>query len=86
MRKLTQTITKISIHSQGDNPVFGASVVSVEMDDEAGGAFFIVSQETSESETQKGTVRLDFEEIEAIREVSKKMLNEYEKGIKSNGK
>ena len=64
-----KTITEISIHASGDNPVFGDSVTKVRLEDEAGGAFLVVSQEERE-------LRLDYDELVEITEAAKWMMEQ----------
>ena len=64
-----RTITEISIHASGDNPVFGDSVTKVRLEDEAGGAFLVVSQEERE-------LRLDYDELVEIMDAAKALLEQ----------
>ncbi len=54
-----QTITAIAVHPPGLNPVFGAGVITVRLDDEAGGPFVVMEQDDQQ-------MRVDFEEVEAL--------------------
>ena len=79
VNKKLQTVTRISIHEQGDNPVFGESVTSIEIDDDAGGAYLVLKQ--CSDDIKPGEIRLDFEELDALTEASKKLFAEYTKAI-----
>ena len=73
------TITSITIHRKEDSPVFGDSAIVVEMQDEAAGVFFKVSQCTEENQ---GYVMLEVGEIEAILRAAKRMAKQ--EGAKEN--
>ena len=62
--------TKFSIYKKGDNAFFGKSVTTVELDDEAAGAFIIVSQD---GEERTNELRFDFEEIDTFCEILKQL-------------
>lgn len=60
MNKLMKhCITSLSVCRAGDNPVFGASVTKVRLEDESAGMFFTLEQED-------GTTRFDFDEFEEV--------------------
>lgn len=61
MSEIVRTVTKMSIHRKGESPIFGKRI-DLEMVDEAGGPFFLLSSEESES-----PMRIELEELrEAI--------------------
>jgi hypothetical protein len=66
-----------SIFKAGQNPVFGEYALTLRLDDEAAGAFFVIK--SNEENTEPGQVRLDTEEIRLIAKLSEKMLAEYER-------
>lgn len=77
MTKPMQSIcTSISVFREGDNPIFGESRTEVSLDDEAGGLFFTLKQES-------GMLRFDFDEfdevvkaVEVLKQVSKGIDND----------
>ena len=54
-----QTITAIVVHPPDLNPVFAPGVITVRLDDEAGGPFVALEQDDQQ-------VRVCFEEVEAL--------------------
>ena len=64
-----KTITAISIHRRGESPVCGEGAITVRMDDEGGGAFFVL-----EESEQK--VRVTVEELDEIREAVAMMIKQ----------
>jgi hypothetical protein len=58
-----QTITAIVVHSPDLNPVFEPGVITVRLDDEAGGPFVVLEQDL---DGQVQEVRVCFEEVEAL--------------------
>jgi hypothetical protein len=67
VRKYLKTNIVVSVHPEGENPVFSDSATHVCVDDESGGAFIVLKQ-TGEN-AQMGEVRLDFEEFKVVAEV-----------------
>lgn len=63
--KLKTLITKINLYRGDDNPLFGDSVTSLELDDEAGGMFLKIIQEPNDF-GPGGTLRFDFDEIDEL--------------------
>jgi hypothetical protein len=54
-----QTITAIVVHPPDLNPVFDEGIITVRLDDEAGGPFVVLEQNDQQ-------VRVCFEEVEAL--------------------
>jgi hypothetical protein len=63
--KLKTLITKINLYRGDDNPLFGDSVTSLELDDEGGGMFLKIIQEPNDF-GPGGTLRFDFDEIDDL--------------------
>lgn len=61
--KYKSTIVAASIHLESDNPIFGNSVVTVKVEDDAGGAYLVFHQCSDENE---GQVTIDFEQFDEI--------------------
>ena len=59
-----KTILKISVHPEGDNPVFSETATHVSIDDHAGGPFLVIEQ--SRDDTGNGKVIINFDEFDAI--------------------
>jgi len=57
------TVTEIAVHKETESPIFGELVTHVKLDDEAGGTFIKLAQN---SDTGYNEIRLDFNEIEYI--------------------
>lgn len=64
------TPVKYNLSLQKDHPIFGESVVSVEIEDEAGGAFIVLSQDSN-------VLRFNFDEFYYLAEMVKQMEETY---------
>ena len=64
------TPVKYNLSTQKDNPIFGDSVTSVEIVDEAGGAFIRISQDDDE-------LRFNYDEFHYLAEMIKQMEETY---------
>jgi hypothetical protein len=64
---------RVNLYKDGDNPIFGNSVTTVTINDESGGPYFILAQSR---DGWSGELHLDFEEIEPLFEIMKKMMKE----------
>lgn len=73
--KYQATITRIALHPEGVNPVYGEGVTHLELADEAAGAFYLVSQINDQGESQ---VRLDLEELAALHSLARSMSQQVE--------
>lgn len=71
--KFKTFVERVNLYKDGDNPVFGNSVTTVTINDDGGGPYFILSQSRDEWD---GKIYLDFEEIEPLFELLKKMIKE----------
>jgi len=79
--QLRITPIKYSIHRQGDNPIFGEQVITIALEDEAGGPFFVV-----ESNQPSGDgLRIDDDELELLVKAGRKLKAEFERSTKDDG-
>lgn len=69
-----RTITAISIHHEGDSPIFGKSVTTVRLEDEAGGAFIVLDQ-NHEDGGAKVFIE-DMDELLQVVEAARELLNQ----------
>ena len=74
MSKYKTTILQVAIHREDSHPIFGEGNTYVKVDDEAGGPFIVIEQHDDHSE--KGTVRFDYEELQAIQEAAKMLMHQ----------
>lgn len=58
-------VSKINLYHEDENPIYGNTVTSFEIDDEGGGPFIVLKQYTSMGEQQ---IRLDIDEINDVYE------------------
>jgi len=77
--KYKTTITRISIHPENANPVYGEGVTHLCIQDEAAGPFITLSQV---GEDKSECVRVDIEELELIVAEAKKLIGQFPKGKK----
>lgn len=75
--KFKTFVERVNLYREGDNPIFGESVITVTIDDEAAGPYFVLKQSTDEF---NGELRLDFSEVKPLYKLMKKMMesSEYE--------
>lgn len=66
--KYLATTTAVTIHRAGENFCYGEDATTLQMVDEAGGAFFLISQEGREP------LRMDLQELEILVEEAKELL------------
>lgn len=66
--KYRATITAVTIHTEGLNFYFDEDVTTLKMIDEAGGAFFLISQNDGEP------LRMDLQELELLVKEAREML------------
>lgn len=79
-KPLRITPIKFAIHRQGDNPIFGEQVITIALEDEAGGPFFVVE---SNQESGDG-LRIDDDELELLVKAGRKLKEEFERSTKEN--
>ena len=75
MKELKTVITAMSVYRDGDNPMFGESSIVVRLEDEAGGAYIVLSQDTDDHGFQE--MRFDMDELKAVYKCAKKLLESY---------
>lgn len=69
--KFKTFVERVNLYREGDNPIFGNSVISVTVDDESSGPFFSLRQCNDDL---NGELRLDFDEVKPLFELLKKMM------------
>lgn len=62
-------ITRVSVGPDKEHPLFGEQVISVELEDEGGGGFFILRQDDN-------VIRINPEEIPLIAKAARRMLRQ----------
>ena len=68
MSELKITPIAVSIHRVTEHPLFGEGAIHLKLEDEAGGFFFVVSQEGQ-------SFRVDFEELKQLVVAGKFLLD-----------
>jgi hypothetical protein len=63
------TILAISIHQEGESPVYSDGHIHVSLDDEAAGCYIVISQDDQK-------IRVNPEEIPMIVDAAKRLLNQ----------
>ena len=64
---------RVNLYREGDNPIFGESVINVTVDDQEAGPYFTLVQCNDD---YRGELRLDFAEVEPLFELMKKMMKD----------
>lgn len=57
------TVTEIAIHREDQSPIFGDLTTRVSVDDEGGGIFVRITQDTDDGPV---SIRMDFNEVEYL--------------------
>lgn len=85
VQKYNRTIRCVYITPADDtiSPIFSERAVIVTVEDEAGGPFILIN--TVSSDSCKGEVRIDLEELEEVVEVAKMLINQETLKEKTNG-
>jgi hypothetical protein len=65
------SVVKVSIHREGESPVYGETVTTVELADEGAGPFLALRQPGRES---PGEIRLDLEELPLLLEAARVLI------------
>jgi len=63
----------MSIHPEGQSPIFGECVTKVILDDESGGPFIVIDQSVLDG-AENGKVRLELEELREVMAVAEYLL------------
>ena len=73
------TPLKISVHPEGENPVFSDRAFHIEIQDEAGGGFLEISQ-SLDGEMKSGTLRIELEELRVVLHAAEQLMSTYDPG------
>ena len=79
--KYANTTLKVAVHLPNDNPVFGINTTHVEVCDEAGGGYLILTQFPDEG---TAAIKVDIEELEEITKVARQLIDNYDKAIRNS--
>lgn len=79
MSTFKTTPMAMAVHLAHENPVYGECSTMVTVDDEAGGAFLVISQ--SDEQAKVGTVRMDLEQLEAVVAAARKLIKAHEAAL-----
>jgi hypothetical protein len=74
MTKYVNTILKVAVHRESENPVFGEGNTFVSVEDDAAGPFIVIEQNDSYN-TDK-TLRMEYEELLAVTEAAKMLMHQ----------
>ena len=64
-----------TIHFRRDNPLYGESVIRVEIEDEAGGGF--IRLRSLQENMEPGEIQIDMEQLEIVVNTARDMLKNY---------
>jgi hypothetical protein len=67
------TCISVAIHQDDQNAIFGEGVITVTLEDEAAGAFLILSD-------GENKIRIDMDELEAVTVAAQNLIAGYEPG------
>jgi hypothetical protein len=74
MTKYANTIIKVAVHRESENPVFGEGNTFVSVEDDGAGPFLVIEQNDSYN-TDK-TLRMEYEELLAVSEAAKMLMHQ----------
>ena len=74
MTKYVNTILKVAVHRESENPVFGEGNTFVSVEDDGAGPFLVIEQNDSYN-TDK-TIRMEYEELIAVAEAAKMLMHQ----------
>lgn len=66
------SIVKIAVHRDVESPVYGENAITIELDDEGGGMFFVIAQ-------GENRIRIELEELKKLTSAGEKILSQFEK-------
>jgi hypothetical protein len=73
----------MSLHRSDQNPVYGAGVLTLSLEDEGGGAFFILKEnDVDDVSGANKEVRLDFDELAAVFATAVKMRKQWQQSTR----
>ncbi len=72
-QKFHLATTEMTVHSEGESPLFDENGVKIRMDDDGAGAFFVIEHLTCGA-SPAGQIRVQLEELELILKAAKRML------------
>ena len=78
MTKYATTILKVAVHREEENPIFGEGNTYVSVDDEAGGPFLTIEQDTDGYSNSIGIskLRIDYDEFLVVAEAAKMLIHQ----------
>jgi hypothetical protein len=79
-KPLRITPIKFAIHRQGDNPIFGEQVITIAIEDETGGPFFVVESNQASGDG----LRIDDDELDMLVKASRRLKAEFERSTKED--
>ena len=68
------SITEITVHRQGDDPLFAEYATRIRLESEGGGPFLVLEQDDIDSSKGVARLRIDPEELEVIARQAQIML------------
>lgn len=76
-RKLRATPICVSVHRDGESPVYGEGATHVQIEDEGGGAFVVLRQFGDHDNA--GEMRFDIDELLVVAREAARLARTYEK-------
>lgn len=68
---------KYSIYAENENPVFGDTVITVSLEDEAGGPFLVLSS-IGDRVRLPGEIEIEFEQWAAIDKAARQLIKDFD--------
>lgn len=68
---------KYAIYAENENPVFGDTVVTVSLEDEAGGPFLVLSS-TGDRVQHPGTIEIEFGQWAALNKAARQLMKDFD--------
>lgn len=74
MSEFKTTILKVAVHSEESNPTYGNGNTYVSVDDETGGPFLVIENDSDEHGFN--TLRIEYAEFLAVAEAAKMLMHQ----------
>jgi len=69
------TTISMSVHDREENPIFGDSVITVSLEDDAAGPYIVLK--SLEEELKPGEIKVDLDQLDVILEAARVLIKNY---------
>lgn len=72
-RPLHAITTAMQIYREGDDPIYGETVISIRVEDESGGWYFVID---SEVKAEDGGIKVELDELRKLLECAEELAKQ----------